>query len=98
MEMVYVPSVAVVADAITALDFSTSTIAPDTGLPDAAAVTAPVTDPLPTENVIELLATPPSVTTRGPLVAAAGTGVTIAEFVQLAGVAGAPLNVIVLDP
>ena len=98
LEIVYVPSAAVVAEVTMALDFNTSTVAPDTGLPVAAAVTVPVTDPLPIENVIALLATPPSVTTKDPLVAAAGTVVTMAVFVQLAGDAGAPLKVTVLEP
>src|SRR5579884_91031 len=41
---------------------------------------------------------PPIVTTRGPVVAAAGTVVSIRPAVQFVGVAGTPLNVTVLVP
>src|SRR4029077_10557158 len=45
-----------------------------------------------------LLATPPTVTTRGPVVVPLGTGTTILVALQLVGVAAVPLNVTVLVP
>jgi hypothetical protein len=45
-----------------------------------------------------LLATPPTVTTIGPVVAPVGTGATIWVLLQLVGVAAVPLNTIVLPP
>jgi hypothetical protein len=48
--------------------------------------------------VTELLATPPTVTTTGPVVAPDGTLVAIAVGPQLVGVATAPLNMRVLAP
>ena len=45
-----------------------------------------------------LLATPPTVTTTLPVVAAAGTGTTMLVADQLVGVAAVPLNVTVLVP
>jgi len=51
-----------------------------------------------TVNVIPLLATPPTVTTTGPVVAPAGTGVTTVVDPQLVGVDAIPLNVTVLVP
>lgn len=43
-----------------------------------------------------LLATPPTVTTTGPLVDPLGTGTTMLGSLQLVGVAATPLNVTVL--
>jgi hypothetical protein len=51
-----------------------------------------------TVNAIPLLAAPPTVTTTFPVVAPVGTGATILVALQLVGVAGVPLNLIVLDP
>jgi hypothetical protein len=51
-----------------------------------------------TVNATPLLATPFTVTTMFPLVAAAGTGTLIDEPLQLFGVAGVPLKVTVLVP
>src|SRR6266481_3646889 len=51
-----------------------------------------------TAKLTALLASPPTVTTTLPLVAVPGTGTTILVSLQLAGVAAAPLNVIVLVP
>ncbi len=51
-----------------------------------------------TENETPLLAFPPTVTTTLPLIAAFGTGTVITVSVQLVGVAGVPLKVIVLVP
>jgi hypothetical protein len=48
--------------------------------------------------VIPLLATPPTVTTTGPVVAPDGTGTAIDVALQLVGVADVPLNVTVLVP
>jgi hypothetical protein len=45
-----------------------------------------------------LLAVPPTVTTTFPFVAPVGTGATMLVAPQLVGVAGIPLNVIVLNP
>jgi hypothetical protein len=45
-----------------------------------------------------LLATPPTVTTTFPVVAPAGTGVTMLVALQLVGVAAIPLNLTVLVP
>ena len=50
-----------------------------------------------TVNVMLLLATPPTVTTTGPVVAPVGTGTTILVSLQLVGVPAVPLNVTVLD-
>ena len=44
------------------------------------------------------LDTPLTVTTTGPLEAAAGTGTAIAVALQLIGVPAVPLNVTVLEP
>jgi hypothetical protein len=52
-----------------------------------------------TAKLTELLATPPTVTTTGPVVAAAGTvAVMLAELQLVTVVAGVPLNVTVLEP
>jgi len=51
-----------------------------------------------TVNVTPLLAFPPTVTTTGPVVAAAGTGTAMLVALQLVGVAAVPLNVTVLVP
>ena len=51
-----------------------------------------------TVKVTPLLATPPTVTTIGPVVAALGTGAAILEALQLVGVAVVPLNLTVLEP
>jgi hypothetical protein len=51
-----------------------------------------------TVNVRLLLGEPPTVTTTGPVAAAAGTGVTILVEFQLVGIAAVPLNVTVLVP
>jgi hypothetical protein len=49
-------------------------------------------------NGMPLLATPPTVTTTFPVMAPAGTGATMLVALQLVGVPGIPLNVIVLNP
>jgi len=49
-------------------------------------------------KVTPLLASPPTVTTTGPVVAPEGTGATIDVALQLVGVAAVPLNVTVLVP
>src|SRR5579859_4388966 len=51
-----------------------------------------------TVKVTPLLATPPTVTTTGPVVAPAGTETMIVVPLQFCGVAIVPLNVTVLDP
>jgi hypothetical protein len=51
-----------------------------------------------TVNDTPTLATPPTVTVTLPVVAPAGSGVTIAVALQLVGVAAVPLNVTVLVP
>jgi hypothetical protein len=51
-----------------------------------------------TVNVTPLLATPPTVTTTGPVVAPLGTGTTIEVALQLVGVALVPLKVTALVP
>src|SRR5580704_3547804 len=51
-----------------------------------------------TVKVTPLLAWPPTVTTTGPVVAPAGTGVVRLVSVQLIGVVGVPLTVTVLEP
>jgi hypothetical protein len=51
-----------------------------------------------TVNVMPLLATTSTVTTRGPVVAPVGTGTLIEVAFQLEGVAGVPLKVTVLVP
>ena len=51
-----------------------------------------------TVNVTPLLATPPTVTTTGPVVAPVGTGATIDMPLQVLGLAAVPLNVTVLVP
>jgi hypothetical protein len=51
-----------------------------------------------TVNVIELLATPDTVTTKLPVVAPLGTGTTILVALQLVGTPAVPLNVTVLEP
>ena len=51
-----------------------------------------------TVNVTALLATPPTVTITGPVVAAVGTGTTICDAAQLCAVAVVPLKVNLLDP
>jgi hypothetical protein len=51
-----------------------------------------------TVKSIWLLATPDTLTTTLPVVAPDGTRTTIAPVLQLVGVAGVPLNTIVLDP
>jgi hypothetical protein len=75
--------------------------------PDPLMVTDPPTAPAAGARLViagttvyakPLLATPTTVTTRGPLVAAAGIGTTILVLLQLVGVAAAPLNVTVLVP
>jgi hypothetical protein len=50
----------------------------------------------PTVKVPELLDTPDTVTTIGPVVAPTGTGATMVMLLQLVGVADMPLNVTVL--
>jgi hypothetical protein len=45
-----------------------------------------------------MLATPPTVTTTLPVVAANGTGTVMLVALQLVGVASVPLNVTVLVP
>jgi hypothetical protein len=50
-----------------------------------------------TEKLTPLLATPPTVTTTLPVVAALGTGTTMLVVLQLVGVAEVPLNATVLD-
>jgi hypothetical protein len=49
-------------------------------------------------NATPLLATPPTVTTTFPVVAALGTGTTMLVALQPVGVAAVPLKVTVLDP
>ena len=51
-----------------------------------------------TVNVDPILATPPTVTTTFPVVAADGTGATMVVALQLVGVALVPLNITVLVP
>jgi hypothetical protein len=51
-----------------------------------------------TVNATALLAFPPTVATKFPVAAPAGTGTTICVVAQLVGVATVPLNVIVLVP
>jgi hypothetical protein len=51
-----------------------------------------------TVKLIPLLATPPTVTTKFPVVAPAGTGATMLAALQLVGVAVTPLNFAVLVP
>lgn len=51
-----------------------------------------------TKNPAPLLASPPTVTYKGPKVAPVGTGAVILVALQFVGVAAAPLNVIVLVP
>jgi hypothetical protein len=51
-----------------------------------------------TEKATPLLATPATVTTTLPVVAALGTGTTMLVALQLVGVADVPLNATVLDP
>src|SRR6266446_766639 len=51
-----------------------------------------------TVKVTPLLACPVTVTTTGPVVAAAGTGTEMLVALQLLGVAAVPLNVTVLVP
>ena len=51
-----------------------------------------------TVKVTPLLACPLTVTTTGPVVAAAGTGAAMLVALQLLGVAVVPLNVTVLVP
>src|SRR6266446_223973 len=51
-----------------------------------------------TVKLAPLLATPPTVTTTLPVVAPLGTGTTMLGSLQLVGVAGVPLKVIVLVP
>jgi hypothetical protein len=51
-----------------------------------------------TVKTTPLLGNPPTVTTTGPVVAAAGTGTTMLVPLQLVGVAGVPLNRTVLVP
>jgi len=48
--------------------------------------------------VLPLLANPATVTTRGPVVAAAGTVATMLAGVQLVAIAATPLNLTVLLP
>lgn len=57
-----------------------------------------ITGVLKTVKLVPLLATPDTVTTTFPVVAAPGTGTTMETAFQLAGVAKAPLNVTVLEP
>ena len=57
-----------------------------------------VEEELVTLNVEPLLATPPIVTTTGPVLAPIGTGAVMLVSLQLVGVAALPLNVTVLDP
>jgi hypothetical protein len=95
----YDPLAAVVADPITFPDCSAWTSAPLTAVPLLARVTAP--DIVPVEEnvkVAPLLATPPTVTTTGPVVALLGTGTTIVLAFQLEGPAETPLKVTVLVP
>jgi hypothetical protein len=51
-----------------------------------------------TVKLTPLLATPPTVTTTLPVVAPAGTGITMLVPLQLVGVAAIPLNFTVLVP
>jgi hypothetical protein len=51
-----------------------------------------------TVKALPALASPPAVTTTGPVIAPAGTGVTIEVALQLVGVAAVPSNVTVLAP
>ena len=51
-----------------------------------------------TVKLTPLLATPPTVTTRGPVVAAIGTGTLMLVPVQFVGVAAVPLKVTELVP
>src|SRR5436190_1526139 len=51
-----------------------------------------------TVKLTPLLASPPTVTTTGPLVAPVGTGTVMLVSLQLVGVASVPLNAIVLVP
>src|SRR5207249_1963938 len=51
-----------------------------------------------TVKLTPLLAAPATVTTTFPVVAPDGTGAPMANELQLVGVVGAPLNVIVLEP
>ncbi len=51
-----------------------------------------------TVKLVPLLATPPTVTTRFPVVAPVGTGATMLVALQLVGVAAVPLNLTVLVP
>src|ERR1700681_2131652 len=67
--------------------------APDEGVRLVRLGAGPVT-----VKVMPLLATPPTVTTTGPVVAAAGTGTTMLAAPQVVGAAVAPVNVTVLVP
>jgi hypothetical protein len=51
-----------------------------------------------TANATPLLASPPTVTTTGPVLAPDGTGTAMLVLPQLVGEAVVPLNVIVLVP
>src|ERR1700674_2804097 len=51
-----------------------------------------------TVNATALLATPPTVTTTVPVVAAVGTGTTMLPALQLVGAVAVPLNATVLVP
>ena len=51
-----------------------------------------------TVKVTLLLASPPTVTTTGPVIAPAGTGTAMLLALQLVGVAVVPLKVTVLVP
>ena len=57
----------------------------------------PLDDPV-TVKLTPLLATPPTVTTTFPVVAAVGTGTTMLVALQLVGVAAVPLNATMLLP
>jgi len=51
-----------------------------------------------TANATPLLASPPTVTTTGPVVAPEGTGTAMLAVLQFVGEAVVPLNVTVLVP
>ena len=89
----------VVAVATTVDPWSTFTVAPEIGVVPLAAVIFPEIVPVVINvNVTPLLADPPTVTTKGPVVAPEGTGATMFVLLQLEGVDVVPLKVIVLFP
>src|SRR6266700_2350311 len=57
-----------------------------------------ITGVVPTVKLTPLLAKPPTLTTRFPVVAPDGTAVVMRSVCQKVGTAGVPLNVTELDP